>query len=79
MEEEPGPSKKRFGNQNVSLKNKKGMNDLMHVSLKQIQMLTNFDKYYLLLLYDNYYYIYILKYIVKEINLFFQMCKDVSS
>jgi hypothetical protein len=34
MEEEPGPSKK----------NNNGVNDLMHVSLKQIQMLTTFDK-----------------------------------
>jgi hypothetical protein len=50
-----------FGNQNDSLKNKKGVNDLMHVSLKQIQMLTNFDKYNLLLsLYINIYiYIYL--------------------
>jgi glutamine amidotransferase PdxT len=38
-----------FGNQNDSLKNKKGVNDLMHVSLKQIQMLMTFDKYNLLL------------------------------
>jgi hypothetical protein len=30
----------------------------MHVSLKQIQMLTTFDKYKLLLLYDNNQYIY---------------------
>jgi hypothetical protein len=35
------------------------MNDLMHVSLKQIQMLVTFDKYNLLLLYDNNHYIYI--------------------
>jgi hypothetical protein len=57
----------------VSLKDKKGMNDLMHVSLKQIQMLMTFDKYKVLLLYDNnhYIYIYILKYVVKEINLLF--------
>jgi hypothetical protein len=34
MEEEPGPSKKCLRNQNESLKNKKGVNDLMHVSLK---------------------------------------------
>jgi hypothetical protein len=49
------------------------MNDLMHVSLKQIQMLMTFDKYKVLLLYDNnhYIYIYILKYVVKEINLLF--------
>jgi hypothetical protein len=35
------------------------VNDLMHVSLKQIQMLMTFDKYNLLLLYDNNNYIYI--------------------
>jgi hypothetical protein len=34
------------------------MNNLIHVSLKQIQMLTTFDKYNLLLLYDNNHYIY---------------------
>jgi hypothetical protein len=50
------------------------MNDLMHMSLKQIQMLTAFDKYNLLLLYDNNHYIYILKYVVKEINLLFFKC-----
>jgi hypothetical protein len=33
-----------FGNQNVLLKDKEGVNDLMHISLKQIQMLTTFDK-----------------------------------
>jgi hypothetical protein len=38
-----------FGNQNDSLKNKKDVIDLMHVSLKQIQMLMTFDKYNLLL------------------------------
>jgi hypothetical protein len=38
-----------FENQNDSLKNKKCVNDLMHVSLKQVQMLTTFDKYNLLL------------------------------
>jgi hypothetical protein len=47
-------------------------------------MLTTFDKYYLLLLYDNnhytyvyvcmYIYIYILKYVIKEINLLFFKC-----
>jgi hypothetical protein len=58
-----------FGNQNDSLKNKKGVNDLMHVSLKQIQMLTTFDKYNLPL--SLYIYIYILKYIIKEFNLLF--------
>jgi hypothetical protein len=69
----------------MSLKDKEGMNDLMHVSLKQIQMLMTFDKYKLLLLYDNnhyiYIYIYILKYIVKEINLFFSnvyRCSTIS-
>jgi hypothetical protein len=50
------------------------MNDLMHVLLKQIQMLTTFDKYNLLLLYDNNHYIYILKYVIKEINLLFFKC-----
>jgi hypothetical protein len=34
------------------------MNDLMHMLLKQIQMLTTFDKHNLLLLYDNNHYIY---------------------
>jgi hypothetical protein len=34
----------------VFLEDKKGMNDLMHVSLKQIQLLMTFDKYKLLLL-----------------------------
>jgi hypothetical protein len=58
----------------VSLKNKKVVNDLMHVSLKQIQILMTFDKYKLLLLYDNNHYIYILKFIVKEINLLFFKC-----
>jgi hypothetical protein len=43
----------------------------MHVSMKQIQMLMIFNKYNLLLLYDNNHYIYILKYDVKEINLLF--------
>jgi glutamine amidotransferase PdxT len=46
-----------FGNQNDSLKNKKGVNDLMHVLLKQIQMLTTFDKYNLPL--SLYIYIYL--------------------
>jgi hypothetical protein len=42
----------------------------MHVSLKHIQMLTTFDKCNLLLLYVIItVYIYILKFIVKEINL----------
>jgi hypothetical protein len=60
----------------VSLKNKKVVNDLVHVSLKQIQILMTFDKYKLLLLYDNnhYIYIYILKFVVKEINLLFFKC-----
>jgi hypothetical protein len=48
-----------FGNQNESMKNNKGMNDIMHMSLKQILMLTTFDKYNILLLYDNNHYIYI--------------------
>jgi hypothetical protein len=63
-----------FENQNDSLKNKKGVNDLMHMSLKQIQMLTTFDKYNVLLLYDNNHYIYILKYVIKVINLLFFKC-----
>jgi hypothetical protein len=54
------------------LKNKKGMNDLMHVSLKQIQMLMTFDKYNLLL--SLYIYIYMLKYVIKDINLLFFKC-----
>jgi hypothetical protein len=60
----------------MSLKDKKCVNDLMHVLLKQIEMLTTFDKYKLLLLYDNnhYIYIYILKYVVKEINLLLFKC-----
>jgi hypothetical protein len=48
-----------FRNQNVSLKDKKGVNNLVHVSLKQIEMLMTFDKYKLLLLYDNNHYTYI--------------------
>jgi hypothetical protein len=47
------------------------MNDLMHILLKQIQMLTTFDKYNNLLLSL---YIYILKYVIKEINLLFFKC-----
>jgi hypothetical protein len=39
----------------------------MHMSLKQIQILMTFDKYNLLLSL----YIYILKYVIKEINLLF--------
>jgi hypothetical protein len=58
----------------VSLKDKKSVNDLMHMSLKQIQRLMTFDKYKLLLLYDNKQYIYILKYVVKENNLLFFKC-----
>jgi hypothetical protein len=56
-----------FKNQNDSLKNKNGVIDLMHMSLKQIQMLTTFDKYNLLLSL----YTYIMKYAIKEINLLF--------
>jgi hypothetical protein len=44
----------------MSLEDKKGMNDLMQRSLKHIQMLATFDKYKLLLLYDNNHYIYML-------------------
>jgi hypothetical protein len=47
------------------------VNDLMHMSLKQIQMLMTFDKYKLLFLYDNNHYVCVLKYVVKEINLLF--------
>jgi hypothetical protein len=57
MEEESGPSKKRLRKSKWSLKNKKGVNDLMHVLLKQIQMLMTFDKYNLLL--SLYIYIYL--------------------
>jgi hypothetical protein len=46
----------------------------MHTSLTQIQMLTTFDKYNLLLLYDNNRYIYILKCVTKELNLLFFKC-----
>jgi hypothetical protein len=45
---------------------------LNNVSLKQIQMLMTFDKYNLLL--SLYIYIYILKYVIKEINLLFFKC-----
>jgi hypothetical protein len=62
-----------FKNQNDSLKNKNGMIDLMHVSLKQIQMLMTFDRYNLLLSL----YIYILKYVIKEINLLFFKCAQM--
>jgi hypothetical protein len=48
-------------------KNKKGVIDLMHVSPKQIQIMMTFNKYNLLLSL----YIYILKYVIKEINLLF--------
>jgi hypothetical protein len=50
----------------------------MHVPLKQIQMLTTFDKYNNLLL--SLYiciYIYILKYVIKEINLLFFKCVQI--
>jgi hypothetical protein len=59
------------------------VNNLIHVSLKQIEMLMTFDKYKLLLLYDNnhymyiYIYIYILKYVLKEINLLFFKCVHI--
>jgi hypothetical protein len=59
-----------FRNQNDSLKNKNGVINLMHVSLKLIQMLTTFNKYNLLLSL----YIYILKYVINEINLLFFKC-----
>jgi hypothetical protein len=49
MEDEPGPSKNAFRNQNDSLKNKNDVIDLMHVPLKQIYVLMTFDKYNLLL------------------------------
>jgi hypothetical protein len=41
IEEEPCNT---FSNQNMSLKDKKGVNDLMHVSPKHIQMLMTFNK-----------------------------------
>jgi hypothetical protein len=41
--------KNAFINQNDSLKNKNDVINLMHMSLKQIQMLMTFDKYNLLL------------------------------
>jgi hypothetical protein len=46
----------------------------MHVSLKQIQMLTTFDKYNLLLSIYVCVCIYMLKYVIKEINLLFFKC-----
>jgi hypothetical protein len=64
-----------FGNQNDLLKSKKGVNDLMHVSLKQIQMMMNFDRYNLLLSL----YIYILKHVIKGINLLFFKCVQMFS
>jgi hypothetical protein len=44
----------------------------MYLLLKQIQILMTFDKYNLLL--SLYIYIYILKYVIKEINLLFFKC-----
>jgi hypothetical protein len=44
IKEEPGPSKKRLRKSKQLAENNKGVNDLMHVSLKQIQMLMTFDK-----------------------------------
>jgi hypothetical protein len=43
LDEEAGPSKNAFENQNIFLKNKKDVNDLMHMSQMQILMLTTFD------------------------------------
>jgi hypothetical protein len=43
LDEEAGPSKNAFENQSVFLKDKKYVNDLMHVSQKQILMVTTFD------------------------------------
>jgi hypothetical protein len=43
MDEEACPSKNTFENQSVFFKDKKEMNDLMHVSRKQILMLKTFD------------------------------------
>jgi hypothetical protein len=60
-----------FRNQNNSLKNKNGVIDLMHVSLKQIHMLTTFDLFAVILKAAA---IYILKYVIKEINLLFFKC-----
>jgi hypothetical protein len=42
LDEEAGPSKNAFKNQSVFLKDKKDLNDLMHVSWKQILMLMTF-------------------------------------
>jgi hypothetical protein len=43
LDEEACPSKKRLQNESVFLKDKKDVNDLMHVLRKQIPMLTTFD------------------------------------
>jgi hypothetical protein len=43
LDEEVGPSNKRLKNQSIFLKDKKDVNDLLHVSLKQIPMLMTFD------------------------------------
>jgi hypothetical protein len=59
MKEELVHPKKCIRKSKCATKNKKGVNDLMHMSLKQMQMLMTFDKYKLLLLYDNNLYIYI--------------------
>jgi hypothetical protein len=43
LDEDVGPSKNAFKNQSVFLKDKKDVNDLMHMSWKQILMLMTFD------------------------------------
>jgi hypothetical protein len=43
LDEEADPSKNAFENQSVFLKDKKDVNELMHVLQKQILSLTNFD------------------------------------
>jgi hypothetical protein len=53
-----------FRNQNDSLINKNGVTDLMQVLLKQIQMLTTFDKYNLLLSLYIYLEMFLLKMLI---------------
>jgi hypothetical protein len=43
LDEEAGPSKNVFKNQSIFLKDKKEVNDLMHMLQKQILMLSIFD------------------------------------
>jgi hypothetical protein len=63
MEEEQDSSKKHIQKSKCVTKRQEGVNDLMQVSLKQVQILTTFDKYKFLLLYDNNQYIYIYIYL----------------